>query len=150
MRVSTRKVIKRVAVLAGCAGISYSLWLAYCNESTVPGLMLSTITTWINWLVGDPVQDEILATLQTMNTTNVGMQASIERLEREMNRRFDNLQVSLGTPPGAPAGVDETTVQGDPTWTRAPDEDTEERLRRRRARLPDTVVLPPVPLLEVD
>jgi hypothetical protein len=157
MNVYIRKRVKRAAVLMACVGISASVWLAYCNESTLPGLMLSAVMTWVNWFVGDPSLDEVTDALQTVNDTmaaiqfNIGaMQETMGGMQADMNRRFDNLNVALNTPPGAPAGVDETVIQGDPNWVRGPDPELEDRARRRRVNLPDTIVLPPVPLLAMD
>lgn len=161
MNVYIRKRVKRAAVLLACVGISCSVWLAYCNESTLPGLMLSAVMTWVNWFVGDPSLDEVTDALSTMQTTMLGMQDAMTAMQEDMNRRFDNmtdsingrfdnLSIALNTPPGAPAGVDETVIQGDPNWVRGPDPELEDRARRRRVNLPDTTILPPVPLLAMD
>jgi hypothetical protein len=154
MNVSIRKRVKRAAVVLGCVGISYSLWLAYCNESTFPGIMLSTLMAWVNWFVGDPSLDEVTDALKTIKDTMAAMQEDINRrfdnMTDSMNLRFDNLNVALNTPPGAPAGVDETVIQGDPNWVRGPDPELEDRARRRRVNLPDTRILPPVPILAMD
>jgi hypothetical protein len=150
MNVSSRKRVKRASVLMACVGISASVWLAYCNESTLPGLMLSAVMTWVNWFVGDPSLDEVTEAIKTMKDTMLAMQEDMNRRFDNMNLRFDNLNVALNTPPGAPAGVDETVIQGDPNWVRGPDPELEDRARRRRVNLPDTIVLPPVPLLAMD
>jgi hypothetical protein len=100
MNVPTRKRVKRAAVVMGCVGISCSVWLAYCNESTLPGLMLSALMTWVNWFVGDPSLDEVTVALNTLQKTMAGMQETMCGMQADMNlrldnmnRRFDNLNV---------------------------------------------------------
>jgi hypothetical protein len=148
-----KKWLKSAVVYATCACASYSAWLIYSGERPVVSVMISAAMTWLTVFLGDPwgkeSLDRIETSIATLNERITGIAIGMNGLEERINVRFDNLGISLATPPGAPTGVDEDVQvarAADAGWVRDTDAELEDRLLRRRRNMPDVPVLPPVPV----
>lgn len=167
-----KKWLKRVVIYATCASATYSAWLIYSAQRPVVSVMISAAMTWLSVFLGDPwgkeaterIESSMSRLCEAMQGLEERMDARMQGLEERLNERmqgleervnvrFDNLEISIGTPPGAPAGVDETvTVKraADPDWIRPCDEELENRIIRRRRNMPDTILRPPVPVFPAE
>ena len=131
-----RYVSRRGAGLGTCVSLSCNAMLMYFGHHSVVIMAFAALCSWVSYMISDPAMDRLTEGMlqlgsdikhleermdkrmeaisssvrQDMLLMESRMQTSLLKLEYRVNARFENLQVSLGTAPGTPPGIDEDVM----------------------------------------